>query len=105
MAKTWRDVRRDAVDEGRPDEQSVAEHRDRLEGEVVAHRLVEIRKAHGLSQQDVARAMGDIQSSVSRIESGDITMAELSTIASYIHALGGPVRVVVDTEGADITLI
>jgi predicted XRE-type DNA-binding protein len=104
MPKSWRDVRREAVDGGRIDERGVAAHRDRLEGEIVAHRLAEIRKAHGLSQQDVARAMGVTQSRVSRIESGDITKSELSTIAAYIRALGGDVRVIAAIEGEEVTL-
>ncbi len=102
MPKTWRDVRREAVDEGRIDERRVAAHRDRLEGEVVAHRLAEIRKAHGLSQQDVARAMGVTQSRVSRIESGDITRAELATLTAYIRALGGQVRLVARFDDQEV---
>ncbi|MGH3664477.1 MAG: helix-turn-helix domain-containing protein [Egibacteraceae bacterium] len=102
MAKPWRDARRDAVDEGRIDESRVAVRRGRLEGELVAHRLAEIRKAHGLSQQDVARAMGVTQSRVSRIESGDIWRAELWTLASYIRALGGEVQVLAQVDGGSI---
>ncbi len=104
MPKTWRDVRREAVDEGRIDERGVTAHRDRLEGELVAHRLVEIRKAHGLSQQDVARAMGVTQSRVSRIENGDIARSELSTVASYVRALGGEVHVFARVDGQEIAL-
>ena len=104
MPKNWRDVRREAVEDGRIDERGVAGHRERLEGEIVAHRLAEIRKAHGLSQQDVARAMGVTQSRVSRIESGDIAKSELSTIIAYVHALGGDVRVVAAINGDEITL-
>ena len=94
MPKPWRDVRREAVEDGRIDERGVAAHRGRLEGEVVAHRLAGIRKAHGLSQQEVARAMGVTQSRVSRIESGDIARAELATLRAYIRALGGNLRLV-----------
>ena len=104
MPKGWTDVRREAVEDGRIDEREVAVHRDRLEGELVAHRLAEIRKAHGLSQQDVARAMGVTQSRVSRIESGDLTKSELSTIASYVRAIGGDVRVVASIGGDEIAL-
>ncbi len=104
MPKTWRDVRREAVEDGRIDQRGVAAHRDRLEGELVAHRLAEIRKGHGLSQQDVARAMGVTQSRVSRIESGDISKSELSTIAAYVRALGGEVRVIAAIGGDEITL-
>jgi predicted XRE-type DNA-binding protein len=104
MPKSWRDVRREAVEDGRIDERGVASHRDRLEGELVAHRLAEIRKVHGLSQQDVARAMGVTQSRVSRIESGDLTKSELSTIAAYVRAIGGDVRVVASIGGDEIAL-
>lgn len=44
MPKSWRDIRREAVDERRINEQGVAKHRERLEGELVAHRLAEIRQ-------------------------------------------------------------
>ena len=94
MPKSWGDVRREAVEEGRIDDRGVAAHRERLEGELVAHRLAEIRKAHGLSQQEVARAMGVTQSRVSRIEGGDITKAELATLSAYVRAVGGQVRLV-----------
>jgi predicted XRE-type DNA-binding protein len=104
MPKSWRDVRREAVKDGRIDERRVAAHRDHLEGELVAYRLAEIRKTHGLSQQDVARAMGVTQSRVSRIESGDITKSELSTITAYVRAIGGEVRVVAAIDGDDVTL-
>lgn len=104
MPKTWRDVRRTAVEDGRLDERGVAAHRDRFEGELVAHRLAEIRKAHGLSQQDVACAMGVTQSRVSRIESADIAKSELSTIAAYIRALGGDLRVVATINGDEMRL-
>lgn len=104
MPQTWRDVRREAVEDRRINEREVAAHRDRLEGELVAHRLAEIRKAHGLSQQDVARAMGVTQSRVSRIESGDIARSELSTIAAYVRAIGGDVRVIAAIGGDQVTL-
>ena len=104
MPKSWSDVRREAVEDGRIDERGVAAHRDRLEGELVAHRLAEIRKAHGLSQQDVARAMGVTQSRVSRIESGDIARSELATIASYVRALGGDLRVTAAIGGEEIAV-
>ena len=104
MPKSWGDVRREAVEDGRIDERGVAAHRDRLDGELVAHRLAEIRKAHGLSQEDVARAMGVTQSRVSRIESGALAKSELATIAAYIRALGGDVRVVASIGDDEIAL-
>lgn len=104
MAQGWRDVRQAAVNDGRIDERRVSDRRKQLEGALVAYRLAEIRKAHGLSQLDVAQAMGVTQSRVSRIESGDIHRTELATVAAYVRALGGDVRVLAQIDGAEITL-
>jgi transcriptional regulator with XRE-family HTH domain len=64
---------------------------------VPAHRLAEIRKAHGQApQSDVAALMGASQARVSKLESGDLSHTELGTLQSYVAALGGHLRVVAD---------
>jgi DNA-binding XRE family transcriptional regulator len=68
--------------------------RESLENEIAAHRLVELRKARGLTQKQVADAMGVSQRRVSAIERGDIDRSELTTLRTYIQALGGQVHVV-----------
>ena len=96
MAKNWREIRAEAVAKELIDDKQAAEHRSRLEGAVRAHRLAEVRKAQGVSQKDIADAMGISQPRISKIERGDIANSELRTLRSYIEALGGRLRVVAD---------
>jgi transcriptional regulator with XRE-family HTH domain len=58
-----------------------------VQDEALVDRLVEIRKAGRMSQQDVADAMGISQSAVARIESG-ARDPRLSTLRRYAHAVG-----------------
>ena len=53
-----------------------------------------MRKKAGLTQAEVADAMGVSQQRVSAIESGAI--AELATLGDYIRALGGELKVIAD---------
>lgn len=59
MARNWRDIRADAVAQGRVDLQRAAVAREEMRDAVLAHRLAEIRKALGHARQaDVAALMG-----------------------------------------------
>ena len=62
--------------------------------QVRAECLTEMRKKTGMPQAEVAEAMGITQQRVSAIESGSIV--ELATLADYIHALGGELKVIAD---------
>ena len=53
--------------------------------------LAEMRRSRGMTQQQLADAMHVSQANVSRIEHGED--AQLSTIRSYILALGGRLEV------------
>lgn len=77
-----------------PNEERVAHYRQEMLAEVRAFRLAEIRKERHLTQSQVAESMHSSQPRVSQIESGDIDRAELSTVRSYIEALGGRLEVV-----------
>ena len=76
------------------DRAAVRGARERRALQVRAEYLGEMRKKAGLTQAEVAEAMGVTQQRVSAIENGAI--AELATLADYIRALGGELKVIAD---------
>lgn len=92
MTRTWTDVRAKRP----PREERVAEHRRRLDSEVRAYRLKEVREEQGLTQVELAERMHVKQPSVSALESGEIDRAGLATIKAYVEALGGEVEIIAD---------
>ena len=91
-AKSWTEVRAKRA----PREERVAEHRARMEAEVRAYRLREVREEQGLTQTELAQRMHVKQPTVSELENGKLDRAGLSTIKAYVEALGGTVEVVAD---------
>jgi len=77
-----------------PDDRPAVEEARRRALQVRAEYLTEMRKKAGLTQAEVAEAMGVSQQRVSAIESG--TVAELATLGDYIRALGGELKVIAD---------
>ena len=68
------------------DRAAIQDARHKRTLQVRAEYLTEMRKKAGLTQAEVAEAMGVSQQRVSAIESGSV--AELATLADYIRALG-----------------
>jgi transcriptional regulator with XRE-family HTH domain len=60
------------------------------------HRLAELRKRQHATQVQVAEAMGVTQARVSRIEKGQLERSEVDTLATYVKALGGKLKIVAD---------
>ncbi|HEX2806231.1 MAG TPA: helix-turn-helix transcriptional regulator [Kineosporiaceae bacterium] len=90
-AKRWSDIRdKHVAAAGGPE--LVEEGRDRLLTQVRAHRLAEIRKRQGLTQRDVAAAMGVSVGRVSQIEAGDIS--GIDVLDRYVTAIGGLLEIV-----------
>jgi predicted XRE-type DNA-binding protein len=58
------------------------------------HRLAELRKRQHTTQVQVAAAMGVTQARVSRIEKGQLERSEVDTLAAYVQALGGKLKIV-----------
>jgi DNA-binding XRE family transcriptional regulator len=78
----WSDARRRAV---KPDDEPhIQRVREAMRAEL---RLAELRKHRGASQAKVAKRLEVSQSNVSQLERGDDV--KLSTLASYVKALGG----------------
>ena len=82
----WSDARRRAV---KPDDEPhIQGVREAMRAEL---RLAELRKHRGASQAKIAKRLEVSQSNVSQLERGDDV--KLSTLESYIKALGGHLEV------------
>lgn len=86
------------------EEAEVAAERSRLLAEVRAHRLAEIRADHGETQTAVAQRMGVSQARVSAIEHGEVGRSEVDTLAAYVEALGGKLKLVADFGESTIVI-
>ncbi len=97
MARDWREIRVEAVAQGRVDPVRADAARKEMHDAVQAQRLADIRKAHGHARQaDVAALMGVSQARVSKLESGNLSRTEVGTLQSYVTALGGQLRIVAE---------
>jgi len=78
-------------------ERAEVEARSReLVAQARAYRLAEVRRRQKATQTDIARAMGVSQARVSRIEKGQLSRSEVDTLAAYVSALGGRLKIVAD---------
>lgn len=58
--------------------------------------LRQLRTQSGLSQSEMARRMGTVQSRVSNLEHLDIGQVTLGALHRYVRALGGELRIYAD---------
>ena len=89
---TWDELRKELI--APEDEPLIEEQRQRLIARQRAYELVEARKRRGLRQIDIAEMTGVSQARISQIEHGVIS--EVATLAAYVAALGGQLKVVAD---------
>src|SRR5258706_13041559 len=87
-------ARGQAADPRTADEQAAgkAAARERREAYVRGHQLAEMRTAAGLTQAELADALGVSQARVSKIEHGEIS--GIDVVRAYVAAPGGSVDVV-----------
>jgi DNA-binding XRE family transcriptional regulator len=97
----WEDVQRELLTDAEIAESD--ERAQRLLAQVYAHRLAEIRKRRGMTQTAVAREMGVSQRRVSAIEHGE-EQATRATLAAYVAALGGRLRLVAEFDDESLAL-
>lgn len=102
--RTWREVKAEKQARGQGNPTTVKKHKERLTDEVRAYRLAEVRKAQGHTQTQIANALNIGQSRISALENGDLRRTELGTIAAYVEALGGHLRVVADFGDHTLTI-
>ncbi len=84
-------------------EDAVQEAKDELQAEMIGHRLAEVRKARGLTQQQVANHMGVTKGRISQIEQGKVSGHEI--VARFAAALGGRLHQAIYFNDGDIAAI
>lgn len=90
MVKKWSEER--AAHVAAIGEERVVEQTAQLLVRVRAARLAEMRKRQGLTQREVAIAMGVSVGRVSQIESGSVSGVDV--LDRYVGALGGQLEIV-----------
>lgn len=98
----WRDIRAGHVERAGGEAAVDAGKRQMLAG-TVGHRLAEVRRARGHTQQQVADRMGVTKGRVSQIERGKVSGQDI--LARYASALGGRLHQAIYFDDGDITAI
>jgi len=66
--------------------------REHREAYVRGHQLADMRKAAGITQDELAAALGVSQARISKIEHGEVSGIEI--VRAYVLALGGTIDLV-----------
>lgn len=99
---SWKDIRAEHVERA-GGEAAVEAGKRELLAEVIGHRLAEVRRARGMTQQQIADKMGITKGRVSQIEQGKI--AGQDVLARYAAALGGRLHQAIYFDDGDIAAI
>lgn len=102
-ATSWDEIR--AMKTGQIDDRDRLAALVELSSTLAAYRLADIRKARDLTQTDVSRSMNVGQRRVSAIESAELARTEIGTVASYVEALGGHLRLIADFGDDDVVIV
>jgi predicted XRE-type DNA-binding protein len=101
---TWDEAKRRAEDTrhaaGHPirsDAERAAAQR-RLDDEIRAWRLAEVRRHLSLTQREVAEAMGVSGPRVSDVERGKLDNVSVAVLRAYVEALGGRLKVTAEFD-------
>ncbi|MEV0896217.1 helix-turn-helix transcriptional regulator [Actinoplanes sp. NPDC049802] len=98
----WVDIRDEHVERA-GGEEAVADGKNEILATVIGHRLAEVRRARGLTQQQVAERMGVTKGRVSQIEQGKISGQDV--LARYASALGGRLHQAIYFDDGNIAAI
>lgn len=102
-AVDWNDLK-EAFDFSPEEQEKIEQGTAALLSEVRAYRLAEVRKRQHMTQTAVARVLGVTQGRVSAIEKGALNRSEVDTLAAYVEALGGRLKLVADFGDESLVL-
>jgi DNA-binding XRE family transcriptional regulator len=98
----WEDIRAEQVARA-GGEAAVEAGKEELLAAAIGHRLAEVRRARGLTQQQVADRMGVTKGRISQIEQGKVSGQDV--VARFAAALGGQLHQAIYFDDGDITAI
>ena len=101
-AHSWAEVRAQKAPE--ISEAARAAARTELDAEIAGYRLKQIRLEQRRTQTELAEEVRVSQRRVSAIESAALSTTEVGTIAAYVAALGGRLRLVADFNGETVVI-
>ncbi|BCB78686.1 XRE family transcriptional regulator [Phytohabitans flavus] len=70
----------------------------RIDDEIHAWRLAEVRRNRSLTQREVAETMGVSGPRVSDVERGRLDVVSVSVLRAYVEALGGHLKVTAEFD-------
>ncbi|HZM78060.1 MAG TPA: helix-turn-helix transcriptional regulator [Candidatus Limnocylindrales bacterium] len=98
----WKDIRAEHVARA-GGEDAVEAGKQELVNEMLGHRLAEVRRSRGLTQQEVADRMGVTKGRISQIEQGKISGQDV--LARFAAALGGRLHQAIYFDDGNIAAI
>jgi DNA-binding XRE family transcriptional regulator len=100
----WEQVRAEALESGRVTQDALTKAQIAQDAHVAGYRLAELRGKAGMTQTQLAEAMGLSQARVSAMERGEVDSLTVASMRAYITALGGTVSIVAPLGDTDVTL-
>lgn len=87
------------------DEKIVLKLKQEMIHQTQLNSLADLRWEANLTQKELADRLGVDQSRVSRIESGDLTRAEVGSLAAYAAAMGGSIEITFHLGNHSISMV
>lgn len=100
----WEQVRAETLESGQVSPDALAQAQVAQDACVAGYRLAELRGKAGMTQTQLAEAMGVSQARISAMERGELDSLTVASVRAYITALGGTVRIVASLADTDVTL-
>lgn len=94
--RTSAEVSEKAIREGRATDAGIDAAHQRLLVAESAYKLRQIREKIGTTQRSLAQTLRVSQPAISKLERGDVEHMQVGTVAGYVAALGGRLRLIAD---------
>ncbi len=87
------------------DEKIILKLKQEMIDQTKLNSLADLRWEANLTQKELADRLGVDQSRISRLESGDLTKAEVGSLAAYAAAMGGSLEITFHVGKHSISMV